>query len=146
MAIQAVQAEGSAGNRKLTDPREAYEAMHNLVKSTENQLFRIHSELNLLAQAYQAMTWNDYEFDTDAWLRLLSNTVAQVENLRSDVEHGNMDGLLRATEEERAEEDRKRNVFRVMTSGAEAVLANKVGADRIIEVVESVMAGEVRNG
>ena len=128
--------------RELTDPREAYEAMQGLVSETENELGRIHGELDVMAQAWKALTWNDYEFDVDAWHRLMTRTVAQVETLRAHVEEESFNRHLHQTEVERADEARRLKVFNVMMNGASAVICNKPGADKVIEAVESVLSEE----
>lgn len=143
MAMQAVQTEEATGNRKLTDPREAYEAMSGLVSETESELGRIHGELDVMAQAWQAMTWNDYEFDVDAWHRLMTRTVAQVETLRAHVEEESFNRHLRKTEAERAEEARKDKVVDVMLKGAKAVIGGKPDALDKIVVGMAAMAPEV---
>lgn len=129
-------------NRELTDPREAYEAMSKLVSETENELGRIHGELDVMAQAWKALTWNDYEFDVDAWHRLMTRTVAQVETLRAHVEEESFNRHLHKTEAERADEARRLKVFNVMMNGASAVICNKPGADKVFEAVESVLSEE----
>jgi len=141
MAEAVLQSNEEAGNRKITDPREASGAMSKLVSGTETELGRIHGELSALTQAFQAMTWNDYEFDTDAWLRLMFRVVAQVEELRSDVEHGSFDAHLHKTEAESAEEARKSKVLDAIMKGARAVVCNETGADKVVEAVESAMHG-----
>lgn len=142
MAIQAVQAEESAGNRKLTDPREAYEAMSGLVSETENELGRIHGELDVMAQAWKAMTWNDYEFDVDAWHRLMTRTVAQVETLRAHVEEESFNRHLRKTEAERAGAARKDKMVDVMLQGAKAVIGGNLCAAKVVKAVENALSEE----
>jgi len=143
MTMQALQTEEAAGNRKLTDPREAYKAMQGLVSETESELGRIHGELDVMTQAWKALTWNEYEFDVDAWHRLMSRTVAQVEMLRAHVEAEDFKCHLHPTEEERAEAARKDKTVDILFKGARAVIANEPGAAKIAEAVENVMPEEV---
>lgn len=140
MAMQAVQNEASAINLELTDPRAAYEAMQKLVSETEGELGRIHGELDVLTHAWKALTWNDYEFDVDAWHRLMTRTVAQVETLRAHVEEESFNRHLRPTDEERAEAARKDKVYDMMIKGARSVIGNEPGADKIAQVMESVLS------
>ncbi|UTF49408.1 hypothetical protein NLA06_12660 [Desulfomicrobium sp. ZS1] len=141
MAMQAVQTNTTTGN--LTDPRAAYEGMRKLVSETESELGRIHDELDVMTQAWKALSWNDYEFDVDAWHRLMSRTVAQVETLRAHVEAEDFKNYLHPTEAERIEEARKDKVVGTLLRGAKAVFAGKPGADKLAEVVELAMPGEV---
>ena len=143
MAMHAVQTEEAAGNRKLTDPREAYKAMQGLVRETESELGRIHGELDVMTQAWKALTWNDYEFDVDAWHRLMARTVAQVETLRAHVEAEDFERHLHPTEEERAEAARKDKTVDILFKGARAIIANEPGAAKIAEAVENAMPEEV---
>lgn len=129
--------------RELTDAHEAYEAMQGLVSETESELGRIHGELDVMTQAWKAMTWNDYEFDVDAWHRLMSRTVGQVETLRAHVEEESFNRHLRKTEAERADEARKDKVVDVMLKGAKAVIGGKPGAVKVVEAVESALSEEV---
>jgi uncharacterized protein YukE len=141
--MQAVQTEEAAGNRKLTDPREAYKAMQGLVGETESELGRIHGELDVMTQAWKALTWNDYEFDVDAWHRLMARTVAQVETLRAYVEAEDFERHLHPTEEERAGAARKDKAVDILFKGARAVIANEPDAAKIVEAVENTMPEEV---
>lgn len=143
MTMHAVQNDAPAINLELTDPREAYEAMSKLVSETENELGRIHGELDVMAQAWKAMTWNDYEFDVDAWHRLMTRTVAQVETLRAHVEEESFNRHLHKTEAERADAARKDKVVDVMLQGAKAVIGDKPGAAKVVEAVENALAEEV---
>lgn len=143
MAMQTLQTEEVADNRKLTDPCEAYKAMQGLVRETENELDRIHGELDVMTQAWKALTWNEYEFDVDAWHRLMTRTVAQVETLRAYVEAEDFNRYLRKTEEERAEDARKDKTVDIIFKGARAVIANEPGAAKIAEAVEHAMFEEV---
>ena len=129
--------------RELTDAHEAYEAMQGLVSETESELGRIHGELDVMTQAWKAMTWNDYEFDVDAWHRLMARTVAQVETLRAHVEEESFNRHLHKTEAERADEARKDKVVDVMLKGAKAVIGGKPGAVKVVEAVESALSEEV---
>lgn len=124
MAQNAVLTNGVECNlEQLTDPRKAYQAMQKLVKETENELDRIHGELDVMTQAWQALTWNDFEFDADAWHRLMTRTVAQVETLRAHVEEESFNRYLHPTEEERTEAARKDKVVDVMLKGAKAAIS-----------------------
>ncbi|MGE4442541.1 MAG: hypothetical protein AB7D27_13790 [Desulfomicrobium sp.] len=144
MAQNAVQNDAAAINlEQLTDPRMAYQAMQKLVSETENELDRIHGELDVLTQAWQALTWNDFKFDADAWHRLMSRTVAQVETLRAHVEEESFNRYLHPTEEERKEAARKDKTVDMLFRGARSVIGNEPGADRIAEVMESVLSEEV---
>jgi uncharacterized protein YukE len=140
--MHAVQNDAPAINLELTDPREAYEATHKLVSETESELGRIHGELDVMAQAWKAMTWNDYEFDVDAWHRLMTRTVAQVETLRAYVEEESFNRHLRKTDAERADAARKDKVVDVMLKGAKTVVGDKPGADRVVEAVENALSEE----
>lgn len=143
MAMQAVQNDAAAINHELSDPKAAYQAMQKLVSETENELDRIHGELNVLTQAWQAMTWNDYEFDVDAWHRLMSASVAQVETLRAHVEEENVNRQLRPTGEERAKAARKDKNLDTFLRGARLVIGNEPGADKLAGEVESLLPEEV---
>lgn len=140
MGKQALQNEASTINLELTDPKAAYEAMQKLVSETEGELARIHGELNVLTQAWKAMTWNDYEFDMDAWHRLMAASVAQVEVLRAHVEEEDVNRRLRPTEEERTEAARKDKAVDILFRGARLVIANEPGSDKIAQVMESVLS------
>lgn len=143
MAMHAVQNDAPAINLELTDPREAYEAMSKLVSETESELGRIHGELDVMAQAWKALTWNEYEFDVDAWHRLMTRTVAQVETLRDHVEEESFNRHLRKTEAERADAARKDKVVDVMLNGVKAVIGGKPDAAKVVEAVESALSEEV---
>ncbi|NLW80887.1 MAG: hypothetical protein GXY42_04340 [Desulfovibrionales bacterium] len=143
MAQNAVQNDAPAINPELTDPREAYEAMGKLVSETENELGRIHGELDVMTQAWQAMTWNDYEFDVDAWHRLMSRTVAQVETLRAHVEKESCNRHLRKTEAERADAARKDKVVDVLLQGAKAAVSGTPDVLDKIVVGMAAIAPEV---
>lgn len=117
--------------------------MQKLVSETESELGRIHGELDVLTQAWKALTWNDYEFDVDAWHRLMSASVAQVEALRARVEEEDVNRRLRPTEEERTEAARKDKVIDTMIKGARLVISNEPGADKLAGVVESILSEEV---
>jgi len=144
MATQALQINETTGN--LTDPRDAYKAMQALVSETESELGRIHGELDVMTQAWKALTWNDYEFDVDAWHRLMTRTVAQVETLRAHVEEEDFNRHLRPTEEERAKAARKDKTVDMLFRGARSVIGNEPGADKITQIVESVLSEEVNHG
>lgn len=139
MAMHAVQNDAPAINLELTDPREAYEAMSGLVSETENELGRIHGELDVMAQAWKAMTWNEYEFDVDAWYRLMTRTVAQLETLRAHVEEEDFKRHLHPTEEERTEAARKDKTVDILFKGARAIIANALEK-------EDHPAGEILSG
>lgn len=143
MAQNAVQNEAAAINLELTDPKAAYQAMQKLVSETESELGRIHGELDVLTQAWKALTWNDYEFDVDAWHRLMTRTVAQVETLREHVEEESMNRRLRPTAEERAESARKDKAVDILFKGARAVIGGKPDALDKIVVGMAAMAPEV---
>lgn len=141
MAIAQVQTNVTTGN--LTDPREAYEAMSGLVSEAESELGRIHGELDVMVKAWKALTWNDYEFDVDAWHRLMTHAVAQVETLRAHVEEESFNRHLRQTEEERAGKVRKDKIVDTLLNGARAVIGNKPEANKIAEAVNAVTHEEV---
>lgn len=143
MAMHAVQNDAPAINLELTDPREAYEAMSKLVSETENELGRIHGELDVMAQAWKALTWNEYEFDEDAWHRLMARTVAQVETLRAHVEEESFNRHLRKTEAERADAARKDKVVDVMLKGAKAAVSGTPDVLDKIVVGMAAVAPEV---
>jgi uncharacterized protein YukE len=144
MAQNAVQNDAAAINlEQLTDPRKAYQAMKKLVSETEGELGRIHGELDVLTQAWQAMTWNDYEFDADAWHRLMTRTVAQVETLRAHVEEESFNRYLHPTEEERTEAARKDKVVDVMLKGAKAAISGTPNTLDKIAMGMATLAPEV---
>jgi uncharacterized protein YukE len=143
MAEQAVKISEVERKRELTDPREAYEAMHELVAETESELGRIHGELDVLTQAWRALTWNDYEFDVDAWHRLMTRTVAQVETLRAHVEDETFNRRLCKTEAEREAQASKDKVVDMMLNSAKAVIRNEPGAERIVCAVKTVLSDHV---
>jgi uncharacterized protein YukE len=117
--------------------------MQELVSETENELGRIHGELDVLTQAWKALTWNDYEFDVDAWHRLMTRTVAQVETLRAHVEAEDSERHLHPTEEEWTEAARKDKAVDILFKGARLVIGNEPGAEKIAEAVENAMPEEV---
>jgi uncharacterized protein YukE len=143
MGTQAVQNDAPAINLELTDPKAAYQAMQKLVSETESELGRIHGELDVLTQAWQAMTWNDFEFDVDAWHRLMTRTVAQVETLRAHVEEESMNRRLRQTAEERAEAARKDKVIDLMLDGVRSVVGGEPDPLGKIAVGMATLAPEV---
>lgn len=143
MAQNAVQNDAAAINLELTDPKAAYQAMQKLVSETESELGRIHGELDVMTQAWQAMTWNDYEFDVDAWHRIMSSTVAQVETLRAHVEEESMNRRLHPTTEERADAARKDKVVDMMLNGVRSVVGGEPDPLGKIAVGMATLAPEV---
>ena len=133
----------TAINHELSDPKAAYEAMEKLVSETESELGRIHGELDVMTQAWKALTWEDYEFDVDAWHRLMARTVAQVETLRARVEEEDVNRRLRPTEDERTEAARKDKAVDMLFRGARLVIGNEPGADKIAEAMENILSEEV---
>ena len=133
----------TAINHELSDPKAAYQAMQKLVSETESELDRIHGELSVLTQAWKAMTWEDYEFDVDAWHRLMAASVAQIETLRAHVEEEDVNRRLRPTEDERTEAARKDKAVDMLFRGARLVIGNEPGAEKIAEAVESILSEEV---